>query len=84
MPPDPDKRCISDYEWTIRDGFRTPRRHSCRCMSTGLQLEFEVGHIGGILFVMGVLQAANLVALTLTGRLLSSGVDASRPPGEQT
>lgn len=47
-------------------------------------LEFEVGRIGGILFVMGVLQAANVVALTLTGRLLSSGVDASRPPGEQT
>ena len=25
-----------------------------------------------------------VVALTLIGRLLSSGVDASRPPGEQT
>ena len=40
--------------------------------STGAQLEHEVARIGGILLIMGVLHAANVVALPIIGRLLSS------------
>ncbi len=39
---------------------------------TGAQLKHEVGRIGGILLIMGVLHAANVVALPAIGRLLSS------------
>lgn len=40
--------------------------------STGAQLEHEIARIGGILLIMGVLHAANVVALAIIGRLLSS------------
>ena len=40
--------------------------------STGNQLEHEIARIGGILLIMGVLHAANVVALPIIGRLLSS------------
>ncbi|MEP7046683.1 MAG: hypothetical protein ABI949_08395 [Ilumatobacteraceae bacterium] len=40
--------------------------------STGAQLEHEIARIGGILLIMGVLHAANVVALPIIGRLLSS------------
>ena len=40
--------------------------------STGTQLEHEVARVGGILLIMGVLHAANVVALPMIGRLLSS------------
>ena len=40
--------------------------------STGTQLKAEVARIGGILLIMGVLHAANVVALPVIGRLLSS------------
>jgi hypothetical protein len=40
--------------------------------STGAQLKHEVARIGGILLIMGVLHAANVVALPVIGRLLTS------------
>jgi hypothetical protein len=40
--------------------------------TTGAQLKHEVARIGGILLIMGVLHAANVVALPIIGRLLSS------------
>lgn len=40
--------------------------------STGAQLEHEITRIGGILLIMGVLHAANVVAHPIIGRLLSS------------
>jgi hypothetical protein len=40
--------------------------------STGAQLKHEVARIGGILLIMGVLHAANVVALPIIGGLLSS------------
>ena len=40
--------------------------------SVGKQLEHEVTRVAGILLIMGVLHAANVVALPLIGRLLSS------------
>ena len=48
--------------------------------STGEQLEHELARIGGILLIMGVLHAANVVALPIIGRLLSSNkrLDESR------
>lgn len=39
---------------------------------TGAQLKHEVARIGGILLIMGVLHAANVVALPVIGGLLSS------------
>lgn len=39
--------------------------------STGKQLEHEVARVGGILLIMGVLHAANVVALPVIGRQLS-------------
>ena len=49
--------------------------------STGDQLKHEVARIGGILLIMGVLHAANVVALPIIGRLLSSNkhLDEGRP-----
>lgn len=50
---------------------------------TGEQLEHEVARIGGILLIMGVLHAVNVVALPVIGQLLSSnkhGADAKRAP----
>jgi hypothetical protein len=40
--------------------------------STGSQLKDEVARIGGILLIMGILHAANVVALPIIGGLLSS------------
>ena len=40
--------------------------------STGAQLQDELARVGGILLIMGVLHAANVVALPIIGRLLSS------------
>jgi hypothetical protein len=49
--------------------------------STGAQLKDEVARVGGILLIMGVLHAANVVALPIIGRLLSSNkrLDEGRP-----
>jgi hypothetical protein len=41
-------------------------------VSTGAQLQDELARVGGILLIMGVLHAANVVALPIIGRLLSS------------
>jgi hypothetical protein len=41
-------------------------------VSTGAQLKAEVARVGGILLIMGILHAANVVALPIIGRLLSS------------
>lgn len=40
--------------------------------STGAQLKDEVARIGGILLIMGILHAANVVALPIIGQLLAS------------
>jgi hypothetical protein len=49
--------------------------------STGAQLKSEVARVGGILLIMGILHAANVVALPIIGRLLSSNkrLDEGRP-----
>ena len=49
--------------------------------STGAQLKHEVARIGGILLIMGILHAANVVALPIIGGLLSSNrqLDEGRP-----
>ncbi|MFT3851404.1 MAG: hypothetical protein QM733_01470 [Ilumatobacteraceae bacterium] len=41
--------------------------------STGAQLKFETARVGGILLIMGVLHAANVVALPVIGHLLAGG-----------
>ncbi len=41
-------------------------------LSTGTQLKAEVARVGGILLIMGILHAINVVALPIIGRLLSS------------
>ena len=41
-------------------------------LSTGAQLKHEVARVGGILLIMGILHAANVVALPVISRLLSS------------
>lgn len=40
--------------------------------STGVQLQDELARVGGMLLIMGLLHAANVVALPIVGRLLSS------------
>jgi hypothetical protein len=49
--------------------------------STGTQLKAEVARVGGILLIMGILHAANVVALPVIGRLLSSNkrLDEGKP-----
>lgn len=47
--------------------------------ATGRQLKHEVARVGGILLIMGVLHAANVVALPVIGHLL-----AGERPGEGT
>ena len=49
--------------------------------STGAQLKAEMARVGGILLIMGVLHAANVVALPVIGRLLSSNkrLDDDKP-----
>jgi hypothetical protein len=51
--------------------------------STGDQLKDEVARVGGILLIMGILHAANVVALPIIGRLLSSNkrLDEAKPAG---
>ncbi len=51
--------------------------------SVGTQLKAEVARVGGILLIMGILHAANVVALPIIGRLLSSNkrLDDTRPDG---
>ena len=45
---------------------------------TGAQLKHEVARVGGILLIMGVLHAANVVALPVIGRLLANDRQARR------
>ena len=45
--------------------------------STGAQLKHEVARIGGILLIMGVLHALNVVALPVIGGLLSNNNDSN-------
>ena len=47
--------------------------------STGAQLKHEVARIGGILLIMGILHAANVVALPIIGRLLASNKRLDEP-----
>jgi hypothetical protein len=49
--------------------------------STGEQLKDEVGRVGGILLIMGLLHAANVVALPVIGNLLSMGSKRSSHAG---
>ncbi len=55
--------------------------------STGAQLKDELARIGGILLIMGILHAANVVALPIIGGLLSSNKrleeSKSTPPATQ-
>jgi hypothetical protein len=46
--------------------------------STGAQLKHEVARVGGILLIMGILHAANVV-VPVIGRLLSSNNDSTKP-----
>ena len=54
--------------------------------STGEQLQHELARVGGILLIMGILHAANVVALPIIGRLLSSNkrLDESRHEAAST
>jgi hypothetical protein len=54
--------------------------------STGAQLKHEVARVGGILLIMGILHAANVVALPIIGRLLSSNkrLDDGKPDRSST
>ena len=49
--------------------------------SRGVQLKHEVARIAGILLIMGILHAANVVALPVIGRMLSSNrrLDETEP-----
>jgi hypothetical protein len=49
--------------------------------STGAQLKHEVARIGGILLIMGVLHAANVIALPVIGMLLE-GNGRTEPRGQ--
>ena len=48
--------------------------------SVGAQLKHEVARVGGILLIMGILHAANVVALPVIGRLLSAPKRSDSPP----
>lgn len=59
--------------------------------STGEQLQHEVARVGGMLLIMGVLHALNVVALPIIGGLLSNNhprptgaVGSAPPPGPGT
>ena len=56
----------------LRGGPGGPRRPEDWIGSTGTQLKHEVARIGGILLIMGVLHALNVVALPIIGGLLSN------------
>ena len=47
--------------------------------AVGNQLKHEVAHVGGILLIMGILHAANVVALPIIGRLLTTPHRQNRP-----
>ena len=51
--------------------------------AVGNQLKHEVARVGGILLIMGILHAANVVALPIIGRLLTTPRrrDTSATPG---
>jgi MFS family permease len=51
-------------------------------VSTGNQLKDEVARVGGILLIMGILHAANVVALPVIGQMLSSRHLDDRQPTE--
>lgn len=60
-------------------------------VSTGEQLQHEVARVGGMLLIMGVLHALNVVALPIIGGLLSSNrphsvssAGSAPPPGPGT
>ena len=57
--------------------------HDDWVQSTGQQLKAEVARVGGILLIMGILHAANVVALPIIGNLLSSNklLDDARAGG---
>ena len=48
--------------------------------SVGNQLKHEVARVGGILLIMGILHAANVVALPFIGQMLSSNNLDEGPP----
>jgi len=59
--------------------------------STGEQLQHEVSRVGGLLLIMGILHALNVVALPIIGGLLSGNpprtagtVGSAPPPGPGT
>ena len=52
--------------------------------STGTQLKAEVARVGGILLIMGILHAANVVALPIIGRLLSSNKRLDEGKGDHS
>ncbi|HEY4607905.1 MAG TPA: hypothetical protein VIH06_01850, partial [Ilumatobacteraceae bacterium] len=53
-------------------------------LSTGNQLKDEVARIGGILLIMGILHAVNVVALPVIGQLLSSKELDGKPADGRT
>ena len=63
-------------------------------LSTGEQLQHEVSRVGGLLLIMGILHALNVVALPIIGGLLSGNqpraagnagsVGSAPPPGPGT
>ncbi len=50
--------------------------------STGAQLKDEVARVGGILLIMGILHAANVVALPVIGGMLSTNNRLDELPAE--
>ena len=52
--------------------------------STGAQLKHEVARVGGILLIMGVLHAANVVALPVIGGLLSNNKRLESPRSDSS
>ena len=53
-------------------------------LSTGAQLKDEVARIGGILLIMGILHAANVVALPVIGGLLSNNKRLESPRSDSS
>ena len=52
--------------------------------ATGAQLKDEVARVGGMLLIMGVLHALNVVALPVIGHLLSSNKRMEQGGGQRT
>ena len=70
--PRADRRGVLPDLHVVRALHRDVRRAEDWIDSTGAQLKHEVARVGGILLIMGVLHAANVVALPIIGRLLST------------